>query len=82
MEPDLALVMIYPCLKLQTQATKTRFCELPNLEQVSKTVNLRLNKHGYTKLPTELKPTMKAIATLEVAAFSRAKTNQEIKNVR
>jgi len=57
-------------------------CELSNLESVSKALNLRLNQNRYRTLPNELKPTMKAIATLEVAAFSRVKTNQEKTNVR
>jgi len=44
-------------------------CELSNLECVSRTVNLRMNKNGVNELPEELRETGRLISKLEVATF-------------
>ena len=44
--------------------------ELDNLMLVSMAVNLRLNKHGYNDAPDELKPSILAMAKLEVKTFA------------
>lgn len=49
-------------------------CEIGNLEMVTKAENLRLNQRHYNESPEELKPTIKALAQLEVAAFSKQKS--------
>lgn len=45
-------------------------CDIENLEMVSKAVNLRMNKMNYANLPSEIKPTAKLHAQLEVATFA------------
>ena len=47
-------------------------CSPDNLEMVSKRENLYLNQNGYSDLPAELKPTMMAVAKMDVKAFSLA----------
>lgn len=44
--------------------------DIENLEMVTKSVNLRLNKMGYAHLPSEIKATAKLHAQLEVATFA------------
>jgi len=44
--------------------------DIENLEMVTKSVNLRMNKMNYTNLPGEIKPTAKLHAQLEVATFA------------
>ncbi len=39
-------------------------CNIENLEAVSDSLNATLNRSGYSSLPTELKPTMKAVCQL------------------
>lgn len=47
--------------------------DINNLVLISRAELLRLNKHGYDKMPTALKPTVMAIAKLEVATFAKQK---------
>jgi len=48
-------------------------CSPDNLELVSKRENLYLNNNGYSDLPEELKPTMKALAKVEIKVSSLLK---------
>lgn len=48
-------------------------CSIENLDVISKPVHLYLNKHDYSGLPGELKPTFKMIAEVEVKVFERKK---------
>jgi len=46
-------------------------CEPENLMLISRAELLRLNKHGYKDAPDELKPSILALAKLEVKAFEK-----------
>ena len=46
-------------------------CEPENLMLISRAELLVLNQHGYGEMPAELKPSVLALARLEVKAFSK-----------
>jgi hypothetical protein len=48
-------------------------CALDNLMLIKRSELLRLNKHGYKEAPAEIKPTVLALAKLEVKTFEAIK---------
>ena len=46
-------------------------CNLDNLEEVSRVINLYLNRNKYAEIPKELKPSFKAMAEVRVKIFKR-----------
>ena len=51
-------------------------CDSDNLELIGKHEHLRINKHGYTTAPDELKPVIKALAKVECSLFEIQKRNE------
>jgi len=49
-------------------------CELENLMLISRAELLNLNRHGYKDTPTELKPSVLALSTLQVKTWKREKS--------
>lgn len=48
-------------------------CDIDNLIMVSRAEHLRLNQFGFKHYPDEIKPSLVAIAKLDVATYSRSK---------
>lgn len=56
---------------------KKLHCEPGNLMLITRAELLRLNKHGYKNAPAEIKPSILAMAKLEVKTFSMIKGAQD-----
>ncbi|MDH5257004.1 MAG: HNH endonuclease [Gammaproteobacteria bacterium] len=52
-------------------------CDPDNLELITRAENLYRNRHGYTKLPGELKPTMTLLAKIETKRFAFEKERKD-----
>jgi hypothetical protein len=52
-------------------------CDIENLMLVSRAELLRLNQHGYREIPEEIKPSVVALARLEVKMFQAVKGKPE-----
>lgn len=55
-------------------------CTVENLELSTREEVIHLNRNGFSNLPDELKPTMRALAKLEVKCFKRANRRTEKPN--
>jgi len=56
-------------------------CTIDNLEMVKRNVHFRLNKMDYAKYPAEIKPSVKALAELEVKIFEKCKNSTKKRSV-
>jgi len=53
-------------------------CDIENIECITLPLHFRLNMHHYKDAPAELKPSIMAMARLEVEMFTRAKETTQI----